>query len=458
MTLPVIVFWILFLASMFSKIEYLFYLFFISLPFADLNIIPGGGFNVLASSACAAALIARVLFAMSAHRYAAMDVISCILDVRRLGLIFLFLLSSLLVTFLSINLFHGLITVINQATNKDVLYFTGGNINQSVNLCISFGTVLVFYYFSIDVNFRSHIPMALLINGIVLSATGLVNFVAEYTGSSALLDGFHTTAYLHLLEGEVAGVHRLVGLMTEASAFGPACVTASTTLLFLQYVLTGTARRAALLTSMLLILLAVLSTSSTAYVGLAFYIGSIAAYFAYKIIFSDGLLNVDVVKYIVAFVVIITASSMLLLAIPEIYAGVYAMLDAALFTKTTSDSYIERMMWNEVALNAFFASSGLGVGLGSTRASNLLLAVLSSTGLIGTLFLFCFIARLFIAKPDNNAFNGKMVVGLRLTVLVGFMQGSLAAPNADFGVGLGAVLGLLAGYMEKKSRQTVWIR
>lgn len=459
MTIPMAVFWLLLVLSLFNDIKFTFFLLFVALPFGDLNIVPAGasgGVNVLASSACALTLILRVGLSISMPKTFLYEAASCMVDPKRLGLLFLFLLISLAMTFTTTSMFRGSINVINVPGSIDTVGLRGSNYNQCVNLCISFFTVLVFFFFASDARFRRYIPGALLLNGCVLAATGLLNLVADTLGLSVLLDGFHTTTYVRLLDAEVLGVRRMVGLMTEASAYGGACVVGSVTLFFLQFVLVDRTRIATAVTSALLLVLAILSTSSTAYAGLGFSMMLVGLYLSYRA-FSRGLVqHVDLVLPVVVLMGAILAFVTFLALAPSAADYASAMLDTTLFEKAASASYLERMQWNQAAADAFFSSAGLGVGLGSTRASNWFLAVLSSTGLAGFCALFSFLIRILVIKCDADRLNGGLVLALRCTILVVIFQNALAGTNADFGIGFSSLMGMLAGLLDGHARDKTW--
>jgi hypothetical protein len=73
-------------------------------------------------------------------------------------------------------------------------------------------------------------------------------------------------------------------------------------------------------------------------------------------------------------------------------------LDALIFSKSTTDSGITRNSWNTIALQNFFDSYGLGVGLGTVRTSSFPIALLSNVGVPGTIFYLLFAASGFLRR------------------------------------------------------------
>ena len=73
------------------------------------------------------------------------------------------------------------------------------------------------------------------------------------------------------------------------------------------------------------------------------------------------------------------------LAAPHVFTRVAEFAQATVLSKMQSSSGVERNSWNQQAWSNFRDSYGLGVGLGSARASGFALVLLSNVGLAGTL-------------------------------------------------------------------------
>jgi hypothetical protein len=116
---------------------------------------------------------------------------------------------------------------------------------------------------------------------------------------------------------------------------------------------------------------------------------------------------------------------------------------AVVFQKPQSESYATRMMWNQMGMDAFFATHGLGVGLGSARSSNWYVAILSNTGVIGGALLASFIARVFLQRGPSEPRAAELVAALKLSLLPGFVMAGLTGLSPDFGVANGATFGLI---------------
>src|SRR5580693_50286 len=136
-------------------------------------------------------------------------------------------------------------------------------------MALSIGVTLAFTLVGGGTNFQRHYLQAVLLGGIRLIGTGLVDFLLATAGLADLLEPFRNASYALLVDVEAAGAKRVVGLMTEASAYGASCVGAAASLAFLRPCFPNVLRDLIVPATILgLIAMAVLSTSSTAYVGL----------------------------------------------------------------------------------------------------------------------------------------------------------------------------------------------
>ena len=73
-------------------------------------------------------------------------------------------------------------------------------------------------------------------------------------------------------------------------------------------------------------------------------------------------------------------------------------INITLLAKYQTDSAIERLMWNKAALQNFIDTLGVGVGFGTIRTSNLLLALLGNVGIVGTIMYCVFLGSVGLQK------------------------------------------------------------
>lgn len=448
MTWPVGLFWLLLAWGLVSRQSVLIYLFFASAPFGTLAVIPVdmvGGINLLPQSVCASAIILRLILDPAARAKA----LEAMADIRRLGLLSLFLIVSILITAFMPRLFAGTVDVVSMAgvaLGPQPLAPGTYNLTQAAYLGLSVLTVAAFSVVIADTTTMATAGRALLLGGASLAVTGLVAMVADAAGASAVLEPFRTVTYVLLTEDEALGARRLAGLMSEASAFGALCVLYGAAAALLYPCFAGARRRWAAAIALTLFVMAALSTSSTAFVGLAVGGGLLAANWLRRLM-SRASPNPTSgqIEFIVATALLIAVLAMLLFDARLFdYAG--DMIDLMLFQKVSSDSYIERMRWNDTAMDGFWTTMGLGVGLGSARASNWFVALISNTGVIGAALMLGFLAQsLFRRASSGDPACAEFMWALKGVLLLGLVMAALAGTSADFGVGNAAVYGMLAG-------------
>jgi O-antigen ligase len=125
---------------------------------------------------------------------------------------------------------------------------------------------------------------------------------------------------------------------------------------------------------------------------------------------------------------------------------VMQMLDASLFKKSQSSSYIERSAWSHQALKAFIDSNGIGVGVGSVRTSNFFINILASTGILGTGLFALFLLRVFTARvPVSAPQDFEIVRGSKMALIVIFFGLFFIGTVPDYGVLAAALFGVIVG-------------
>jgi hypothetical protein len=272
--------------------------------------------------------------------------------------------------------------------------------------------------------------------------------VATYsTGTQALLEFIRNAQYTLHNEEEVSGLKRIVGSFPEASAFARSTLGAlgfTGTLFLCGYrpAWTGTL-------ALVSLALVVLSTSST---GLA------------------GTPPVLLIMYATALMrggfhpVKRPLGSAAVLCAPLLVAGlVLAVLlddkasevvrnyfDILIFSKSGSDSGIEREAWNSSALRNFFDSFGLGVGLGTVRTSSLPVALLSNVGVPGTLFYLLFVSTAFFGRRGvPRTFPSDVRLAARNAGLGLIIGDCFAAPTVEQGLLFYVLAGIASAEPER---------
>lgn len=277
-----------------------------------------------------------------------------------------------------------------------------------------------------------HLGRALVLLFLLHILVALVDLGTFMTGTGKLLGFMRDANYAMLVDSEKGGFKRITGSFSEASAF--ACFTlvllAIASSLWLDRV---QPRLTAVLTAALFVLL-VLSTSGTAYVGLAVYCGFLVLYEAVgplagrRIRRPSALLALAGLGVFVVLAVPIVA--------PGLAAGVMEFLDEMLFGKLDSASGRERLMWNQIAFQNFLDSYGLGVGVGGARASSFILVLLSNVGWPGLFLFFLFVASL-LARPPHRSLDAaerKLVTAMRSGIVGSIVAESIVGAVFDIGL------------------------
>ncbi len=209
---------------------------------------------------------------------------------------------------------------------------------------------------------------------------GGVDLIAKLLGVGDVLLPIRTASYALLTEVEQAGFARIVGGFSEASAFGAAGL-ASLAFAFTQWRATGS--RKSLMLWLALAGLLLLSTSSTAYVGLGILVIIFAAS-SMRTILVHGVSRQDVVLGAILCFGIVALGSVVLWDHHLLDSSI-KLSNETLFDKSQSVSAQERSYWNMHSLQSVVETNGLGLGVGSSRASNWPTAVVSQLGIIGAI-------------------------------------------------------------------------
>jgi hypothetical protein len=266
-----------------------------------------------------------------------------------------------------------------------------------------------------------------VLSGLIAYCVGNTLFalfdLATYAAGIPDLLGFMRNARYTLHTGsEVAGMKRIVGSFTETSSFarstlGVLGVTGTLWLCGYRPLLTG----ALAATSVVLL---VLSTSST---GLAGAPVMLLILYATACTVGGGSGNGRYSSFAVVLVPpLLLAVSLIILLDPSLSAMVWDYLELVVLGKSDSDSAIQRSSWNTVSFQNFLDTWGLGVGLGTARASSFAVALLATVGIPGAIFYAIFAADALLRRRGRA---GSFPSSVRL-----------AARNGCFGLLIGDLL------------------
>jgi hypothetical protein len=458
MNYPALFFWVLLVWSVTTSPGTLLVLVFASMSFASLALVPPdmvGGMSILPQLMFAAILTLKVI---TPKLLPPSPILTDALRFRNLGNLALFLVIGLVATVIAPRLFLGEVVVMPMRLSSapDVLGPVMSNITQSGYVTLSVMTVFAVTLMADEERFEDVLLRGVLAGGIVCIATGLVDLAASFTGMESLLEPFRNAGYAYITTAELGGVRRVVGLTPEASAYGPICVQFATAASLLRPLYAeGRQRLLATLVTIGLLGMALLSTSSTAYAGLAVLGLVYTGNWIRRAVFptplgQNGLLGELMVGLglLIAFVSILVISA-------GVFDPLLNLVQEVIFNKPTSSSFFERSHWNEVASNAVTSTWGLGVGFGSTRASSWFVAVISNTGVIGAAFMAIFLLQTFLRRATSpTQLSSELLPALKLSLLPSLAMASFNEPGPDFGLWTAVVFGAITGIAAIRPRRS----
>lgn len=284
--------------------------------------------------------------------------------------------------------------------------------------------------------------------GIVHALSGFAGVVLRGTPAEAAFHFFRNNNYAQL-DHEWGGFVRMNGLWPEASSFASFAVvwfvfTFECWLCRVEPRWTGAA-------ALLLAAALIISTSSTAYVGLVLF----GALMALRILTTPRVLPLDRLAWLsLAGIGAVIAASALLLLEPALAAAMRRLLEHMTLDKADSFSGRQRLFWAGQGITAFVASHGLGIGPGSFRSSSLATAILGSTGIVGSSAFVLHTVRAvapLVASTWSRSGDRDRDVAAAATwsVVVGIGVASVSSPSCDpglaFAVLSGSAIALRAG-------------
>ncbi|NEV78301.1 hypothetical protein DYI24_14760 [Rhodopseudomonas sp. BR0C11] len=279
-----------------------------------------------------------------------------------------------------------------------VLQPATSNFTQSVYLVGDLVCFVLIWAYATSYVGRSQLGSAAILCVAANLAFSVVDLATYYSNTTEILSFIRNASYGLLTEVELAGSKRLVGSFTEASAFGS--MTVAFFAFTFQLWLCGVYRRLSLVLAVLSLGAALLSKSSTAYVGLAVVLGIF--YFQIVSASFSGALRIESMVLLAGAPFVVAFIILGILADDRASSYVADILNELVLNKLSSSSGVERSLWNRQGLENFFDTFGFGVGNGSMRASSFPIAVLASLGVVGSILFVGFFLSVFLAKDGNG--------------------------------------------------------
>lgn len=296
--------------------------------------------------------------------------------------------------------------------------------------------------------------LALLLTGILaycLANTlfALVDLGTYATGTQFLLEPIRNAQYTLHTDVELAGMKRIAGSFTEASAFARSTMGV--------FGIAGTlwlCRRVPALTGTLAAssaVLLVLSTSSTGLVGAPLMLVLLYAVALRRCGVDRGGANSALTLVFAPLIVVAVALAVSLH--PGAAATVRDYADFIVLDKGTSDSGIERASWNTVSLQNFFDSWGVGVGLGTVRTSSFAVALLAMLGVPGVIFYGLFAGQVWARSvPVGRDLASDLRLAARNGCIGLFLGDILVSPVIDQGLFFYVLAAVAAARPEPETR------
>ena len=268
------------------------------------------------------------------------------------------------------------------------------NFNQSVYLIGDLVCFAIIAAIGSTTDGMVTLSKALVAYAIANLCFGTLDVLTAATGTQEALGFIRNAQYTFHDDETVGNMRRIVGSWPETSAFsgitlGVCGFTGTLWLYGHKPVIMG-------LLTLCSLLFVILSTSSTGLVGSVVVVGLLyaLALFRCSTRWQDRFSAATVVCGPLFFGVFV----LLALSINGVGAAIYDYVDTLVLSKSGTDSAVQRSSWNTYALRNLFDSNGLGVGLGTNRASSFPLAVLSNVGIPGAAFYLLFMGSVLAAR------------------------------------------------------------
>jgi hypothetical protein len=450
MNFPALIFWLVIVCSFWARPSSVLVLLLASVPFASLSLLPTaitGGMTLLPQMMFAVVLILKVV---APHAVTLSPKFLNALQLRNLGYLALFLLAGIVATMIMPRLFLGQVVIfpMRTANMADLLSPGQANFTQSGYVVLSVMTAFAVTLMADEPGFTGTLLKALLAGGLVSVVTGLIDIAAASTGMESLLEPFRNAEYALLTNDTVgAGMRKVVGFTPEASAYGPVCVefAAATGLLRSLYA-EGQLRMYATMVAVSLLVMALLSTSSTAYGGLAVLGLVYGGNWIRRAAYSSAIGQSGLLGELLVGLGLIVALLFVLIAHADLLNPLLNLIDEQIFNKPLTDSFYERSHWNTTAWDAVVSTWGLGIGFGSTRTSSWFASVISNTGLIGAAFMGVFLVQTFARRSiSRTPLSAELLSALKLSLVPALAMVGVDSPGPDFGLWMGVVFGSITG-------------
>lgn len=358
--------------------------------------------------------------------------------IRPLWILFFLMVYAVVGAWLFPRLFVGQATVFVQPKSRfgvveAPLAPVSGNISQTGYFILGGLTAIALCIVLLNIHRLADIRRGLLLWCGLHTGMGVIDLFDKLSGVGDLLLPIRTATYAMLTDTNEAGFARIAGAFSEASAFAGVSLGC---LCFAYTYWRRTGSRYAAGLSLTLLVLLLLSTSSTAYVGLAVLSVPVLISLVRSIAgrrLRQGELAVMAIGGL-ALIAIMGAT----VYDQRVTEPFQQLIDTAVLNKHKSTSGQERSYWNAKSIEALGDTVGLGVGFGSSRASSWPIAVLSQLGLVGAVLMAALLAVVVRGLGPLKRWVDDDVetvaASVRASALGSLIGGSLTSGTADPGI------------------------
>jgi hypothetical protein len=274
------------------------------------------------------------------------------------------------------------------------LYFTSHNATQFLYLVFGVAIAICVAHSNMRDEVRHETEKIILLSALFISVWGVLQFVCNLTGipyPDFIFNNSGSSSGKGFLE-TLSGIGRLSSVTLEPSVFAQDLITLLP-LTLPAWLKTGSVFSLSIdrYCAVLFVAMLILSTSSTAYVGLV-----ILALVLWPLLVRTSSISVAKASKYAALAVVATVSvgTAAALSIPI----VRNVVQMALLNKFTSGSGLDRIFSIRVAFGYFQQFPILGIGWGSATSHDLIVKLLSNVGIIGT---FTFLGAMYCVMHAN---------------------------------------------------------
>jgi hypothetical protein len=267
------------------------------------------------------------------------------------------------------------------------LHPVSGNITQSAYLVGGFLAFVAARSLLANRACMQSLRDAVLLLAALNALAAALNLAEYWLGFPKLLPYLRTANYAMFDAYEEAGLVRIQGTFSETSAFS-----AFTLPLFAFCTscwLNGERSRYSGTLALVSLALLLSSTSGTAYTGLAIYVTGLFTVLGWRSMRGNG--RSHGATLLAAATASALAATYVVCFQPRVLHHIGEFFEFTVVNKLQSSSGAERTSWNQQALQNFIDTWGVGVGLGSARASSFILVLLSNLGSLGFLLFLGFL-------------------------------------------------------------------